>query len=258
MTVDGLKKSIRSCIILLALIVVCFPIRSVAGLTDSDSDELSDIDEVQIYHTDPYNPDHDGDGYVDGQEVKNGYSPHAKGATQLIGHDYDKDGLNDGLELAFGANLASMDSDGDGMTDGQEVGQGRDPVVSGVGSLKKHIEVSLKHQKLQYFLGRVVVGEMSVSTGKISSPTPRGVFAIMNKSTRAWSKPARLWMPYWMSFVPSGKYGLHELPEWPDGRKEGQNHLGLAVSGGCVRLGMKDAKILYDWTPVGTQVVIKD
>ena len=46
---------------------------------DSDDDGLSDKDEINIWHTDPYNPDTDGDGYLDGDEVKSGYNPLGEG-----------------------------------------------------------------------------------------------------------------------------------------------------------------------------------
>ncbi len=42
---------------------------------DSDNDGLSDDDELNIYLTDPNNPDTDNDGYEDGYEVVNGYDP---------------------------------------------------------------------------------------------------------------------------------------------------------------------------------------
>lgn len=42
---------------------------------DSDADELSDGDEVMIWKTDPRVFDSDNDGYGDGAEIKNGYSP---------------------------------------------------------------------------------------------------------------------------------------------------------------------------------------
>ncbi len=45
---------------------------------DSDHDGLTDLQEI-AYRTDPYNPDTDGDGYFDGQEVKTGYSPLGSG-----------------------------------------------------------------------------------------------------------------------------------------------------------------------------------
>ena len=42
---------------------------------DSDNDGLSDVDEIGIYSTNPYNPDSDGDGMLDGAEVIAGTSP---------------------------------------------------------------------------------------------------------------------------------------------------------------------------------------
>jgi len=51
------------------------------NLIDSDFDGLSDYEELRVYNTNPLNPDTDGDGYSDGDEVKNGYNP--KGAGKL-------------------------------------------------------------------------------------------------------------------------------------------------------------------------------
>ena len=42
---------------------------------DSDYDGLTDQSEIQIYHTNPQNPDTDGDGYLDGAEVLAGTDP---------------------------------------------------------------------------------------------------------------------------------------------------------------------------------------
>jgi DMSO/TMAO reductase YedYZ heme-binding membrane subunit len=44
-------------------------------VVDSDLDGLTDEGEKQIYHTDPLNPDTDGDGYLDGAEVIGGSNP---------------------------------------------------------------------------------------------------------------------------------------------------------------------------------------
>ncbi|MFA5886386.1 MAG: hypothetical protein WC863_01255 [Patescibacteria group bacterium] len=46
---------------------------------DSDSDGLTDYQEVNVYQTDPLNRDSDGDSYSDGEEVKNGYDPKGPG-----------------------------------------------------------------------------------------------------------------------------------------------------------------------------------
>jgi hypothetical protein len=44
-------------------------------ITDTDGDGLLDGDEVNIWKTDPLNPDSDNDSYLDGEEVNNGYNP---------------------------------------------------------------------------------------------------------------------------------------------------------------------------------------
>ena len=222
---------------------------------DSDNDGLSDEEERTIYYTEVLNPDTDGDGYLDGEEIEHGYSPHFGNRTKLGSSDYDKDDLNDALEIAFGSSLNNKDSDGDGYPDGHEVKYGYSPVNPKPEKLPKKIEIKISTQRLSYHLGEVKLDEFLVSTGLQSMPTPLGNFKIDGKHPRAWSGMASLWMPWWMSFQ-YGKFGIHELPEWPGGHKEGEDHLGKRASHGCVRLGVGPAKFLYDWAPVGTPVVI--
>ena len=47
-------------------------------LVDTDNDGLDDYSE-SLFGTDPNNPDTDGDGYLDGEEVNNGYNPLGEG-----------------------------------------------------------------------------------------------------------------------------------------------------------------------------------
>jgi len=44
-------------------------------IIDSDNDGISDTDETDRFGTDPYNPDTDGDGFADGQEINAGSDP---------------------------------------------------------------------------------------------------------------------------------------------------------------------------------------
>jgi outer membrane protein OmpA-like peptidoglycan-associated protein len=105
---------------------------------DSDGDGISDMDEILIYHTDPFNKDTDGDGLSDGDEIKiyktNPLNPDTDGDGISDGdevHKYhtsprladtDGDGLNDGDEiLKYHTDPLKKDTDGDGLTDGDEV-----------------------------------------------------------------------------------------------------------------------------------------
>jgi hypothetical protein len=81
---------------------------------DSDADNLPDDLEAQ-YGSDPLNPDFDGDGIADGDEV-NTYG------TNPTSNDSDGDGLLDGEEVfQFGTDPGSVDSDRDGLTDSEEI-----------------------------------------------------------------------------------------------------------------------------------------
>lgn len=198
--------------------------------------------------------DADGDGYDDATEMTHGYSPYGPGTLEE--NDADADRLSDGDELTFGADPLRADTDGDGYGDGFEVEHGYDPTDPRARKLRKRVVVTLAGQSLSYYLGPKLIATHPVSTGRVGAPTPTGTFAIQDKIPRAWSARAKLWMPWWMPFIGT-KYGLHELPEWPGGKKEGESHLGTPVSGGCVRLGIGPAKELYEWVEVGTEVDIQ-
>jgi outer membrane protein OmpA-like peptidoglycan-associated protein len=116
---------------------------------DSDDDGLSDEDEINIYNTDPFNPDTDGDGLSDGDEVliyktdptlrdtdydglTDGEEVNTYGTDPLV-KDTDGDGLTDGEEvLTYGTDPLNPDTDGDGVNDGREVRDGTDPLVADV------------------------------------------------------------------------------------------------------------------------------
>ena len=85
-------------------------------------------------------------------------------------------------------------------------------------------------------------------------------------------------MPKWMAFRPG--YGIHALPSlgsaslrskirsYRDGEvptslftddvfwKEALSHIGIPVSHGCIRLLPDDAEFAFNFTPVGTRVVV--
>lgn len=118
---------------------------------DHDNDGLDLKDEYK-YLTNPLQADTDQDGYSDGDEVKNGYSPIGTGkldmnkdglsdvweeehgfdlAQKNAALDPDNDGLTNMEEFEYGTNPNAVDTDGDTFTDAQEIRNGFDPVLAG-------------------------------------------------------------------------------------------------------------------------------
>lgn len=118
---------------------------------DTDNDGLYDVDETDVYGTDPNNPDTDGDGVDDGAEDFYGTDPLDSSdypdaeTTDDSGSvdggsddsssvddgdrpDSDGDGLYDDDETdVYGTDADNPDTDGDGVGDGEEVFVGTDP-----------------------------------------------------------------------------------------------------------------------------------
>ncbi|MHC4499142.1 MAG: right-handed parallel beta-helix repeat-containing protein, partial [Planctomycetota bacterium] len=89
---------------------------------DTDSDGLTDYEEVAQYGTNPLSADSDSDGLTDFQEVRD------YGTNPLLA-DTDGDGLTDSEEVnTYNTNPLSEDTDGDGMPDGWEVGFSLNPL----------------------------------------------------------------------------------------------------------------------------------
>lgn len=82
---------------------------------DTDGDGLRDGDEVRVYSTNPLEKDTDGDGLTDGDEVN-------KYKTVPTNKDTDGDLLSDGDEVnRYRTNPLEKDTDGDGLSDYEEV-----------------------------------------------------------------------------------------------------------------------------------------
>lgn len=200
--------------------------------------------------------DSDGDGYGDAQEIAGGYSPFNPQNIKIEKSDMDDDGLSDYWELIFKTDPLNSDSDNDGFPDGREIDFAYDPLSDLKEKLPVGVEIDLQNQKLRYLVGGQVWKEFPVSSGKAGMPTPTGTYKIINKVQKAWSKAYGLWMPYWLG-LDKGQFGIHELPVWPSGYREGAAHLGVPVSHGCVRLGVGPAQYIYERLGVGAAVTIK-
>jgi lipoprotein-anchoring transpeptidase ErfK/SrfK len=82
-----------------------------------------------------------------------------------------------------------------------------------------------------------------IAVGKESTPTPKGIFKIKNKS----KNPGGPYGARWMGLsIPH--YGIHGTND--------PNSIGKDVSKGCIRLHNEDIIELYDLVPIGTEVEI--
>jgi len=117
----------------------------------------------------------------------------------------------------------------------------------------KYIDISISNQVMTLFEDGIKDNSFLVSTGTYGMPTPLGIFNIRSKRRNIWSSYG-LWMPYSMNFYKG--YFIHELPYWPNGYREGTNHLGMRVSHGCVRLGIGPAEYVYNWSEIGTPIYV--
>jgi hypothetical protein len=247
-----MKNKVWFLSIFLFSLVFIFPeFARAEGEVDTDKDGLFDYQEIYTYHTDVNNPDTDGDGYVDGEEVKNGFSPLVAG-KKMEEVDTDSDGLSDHLELSLKTDLNNYDTDGDKVVDGEEARRGDDPLVVGAsrGTVERKVEVDISSQKLFYFMNGIKLGEMYVSTGLPRTPTPKGEFQIQRKVPvlhyvgEDYNLPNTKWnLQFKKSYYLHGAY-------W-------HNQFGIRpMSHGCVNIAYKDVEKLYSFMDVGDKVYV--
>lgn len=117
-------------------------------------------------------------------------------------------------------------------------------------STRRWIEIDLSSQRLYAWEGDTQVYAIVVSTGKTSSPTPTGVFAIQTRHRYArmqgedYDVPD---VPYTLYY--SGNYAIHGT-YW-------HHRFGTPVSHGCVNVAVDHARWLYNWASVGTPVIVQ-
>jgi lipoprotein-anchoring transpeptidase ErfK/SrfK len=236
--------------IALVLCALTVPHFTHADTLDTDNDGLQDDQETQIYFTDPLKSDTDADGYIDGDEIKNGYSPlHAH--KKLSEVDSDTDGLVDSVEIALTTNISKQDTDSDGISDGKEAFAGYNPLKGDKDrSLPKRVEVDLTTQQLSYYLNDVKLGSMPVSSGLVKTPTPNGEFKILRKvpairyKGEGYDYPNTKWnLEFKRSYYIHGAY-------W-------HNQFGIRpMSHGCLNMAYKDVERLYTFLDVGDKVKV--
>ncbi|ANZ60241.1 hypothetical protein AYR62_00930 [Secundilactobacillus paracollinoides] len=128
-------------------------------------------------------------------------------------------------------------------------------------SFKTHkgtwLYVSTKRQRVYFHYKNKITYIMNCSTGKTSTPTPKGTYHIQAEHGLRFGGPlggAR----YYVSWKGHGTYLFHSVPINGKGQyiTSEAKKLGHKASHGCIRLAIPDAKWLYTHVPVGTKVVI--
>jgi lipoprotein-anchoring transpeptidase ErfK/SrfK len=94
--------------------------------------------------------------------------------------------------------------------------------------------------------GKVYTKPTVTRTGKKGYRTPTGTFKINKRTTKEWSNPYKVWMPYWQRFV--GGIGLHQTTTYL--------HDAWRGSHGCVNLLPSDAKKFYGFGKIGMTVKV--
>jgi len=114
---------------------------------------------------------------------------------------------------------------------------------------QKKVVVILSQQMAYAYKGDLVVKSFVVSTGKPSTPTVIGEFAIYLKyesttmSGPGYSTPNVPWTMYFFE-----GYALHGA-YW-------HSNFGQPMSHGCVNFRPEEARWLYHWAPLGTPVIV--
>ncbi len=105
------------------------------------------------------------------------------------------------------------------------------------------IIVNIGAKRLTVYKNGSIFREYIVATGKEETPTPVGVFEVVNKEI----DPGGPYGTRWLGLSAKG-YGIH-----------GTNNpasIGTAASNGCIRMYNEDIEALFDITAVGTPVRI--
>ncbi len=89
-------------------------------LTDSDGDSITDFDEVNLYKTNPYVADTDGDGFLDGVEILGGFDPLNQSGEVNVLYESPRESVLPPDETLRVESIASLDSADETEDSGKE------------------------------------------------------------------------------------------------------------------------------------------
>lgn len=107
------------------------------------------------------------------------------------------------------------------------------------------IRINTATHTLTLFKNNDIYKTYTVATGKPSTPTPKGIFKIVNRAIN----PGGPFGARWLGLnAPNGDYGIHGT--------NNPSSIGKNVSNGCIRMFNRDVIELSSLVPIGTIVTI--
>lgn len=134
-------------------------------------------------------------------------------------------------------------------------GKAQSKMAASVTNLKQSgqrwIEIDRSNQRLYAWEGNRQVYAILISTGKATTPTPIGVFAIQTRLRYARMQGEDYDIadvPYTMYY--DRGYAIHGA-YW-------HGRFGTPVSHGCTNVAVNHARWLFNWASIGTPVVVRE
>lgn len=110
-----------------------------------------------------------------------------------------------------------------------------------------HLEIFRSGRRLTYYSGNQKVKTYPVGVGKPATPTPLGIYKVVNKIMN----PGGVLGTRWMGLnIPGGNYGIHG--------NNNPSSIGKFVSNGCIRMYNSDVEEIFPQINIGTPVIITD
>ena len=130
------------------------------------------------------------------------------------------------------------------------------PADSGKG---KRVVFSESRQRVWLVTGAKKVVRTYLVSGSLSDNLDPGTYAVYSRSEQAWGIDDSGTMKYFVRFTQGdtgAAIGFHDIPIDEGRPVQSKAQLGTPQSHGCIRQNRPDAIALWDFSPIGTTVVV--
>lgn len=117
------------------------------------------------------------------------------------------------------------------------------------------VEVDLSQQRTTLYTGSTPIRSFSISSGTASHPTVTGEFRVWYKNaSQTMTGGSRASGDYY--YLPGVTWVTYFYQDYSFHTAYWHNNFGHPMSHGCINMRQADAKVLYDFAPIGTRVVV--